>query len=235
MAKIISIVNLKGGVGKSTIAMNLACALAAQGHEAVVVDADSQGTSSFWGEQGSLPVALQSMPLEDRSAARRWTTRLLKSETAEASTRSNNWQYCLRQTQADYVIVDCPPHVGLATRAAVEVADIVLIPVTASAADVAATAPAIDLVMAARRERSDGGPKSLLVPSRIDRSTTTGHRIESILKQFGHDVGPAICQRIAFADSIAFGQWIGDYAPNSPGHKEVTRLADRVKRMLQKR
>ncbi len=235
MSKIISIVNLKGGVGKSTIAMNLACALAGEGGRAVVVDADSQGTSSFWSGQGSLPAELLAMPLEDRSEARRWTTRLLKSEAAEARARSNNWQYCLRQTKADYVVVDCPPHVGLATRAAVAVADLVLIPVTASAADLAATAPALELVGEARGQRRDGGPKCLIVPSRIDRSTATGRQIETILKQFGQPVGPAICNRIAFADSIAFGQWVGDYAPGSPGHEEVRRLSERVKGMLKKR
>lgn len=233
MVEIIAVANLKGGVGKSTIAVNLACALLGADRKAVVIDADSQGTSTFWGSRGALPVEMRPMPLDDGEVKQGWFPRLRKRKsevTGDAAAVA--WMNELRGVDANYVVIDCPPHVGIATRAAVWVADLVLVPVTASAADVAATAPALDLITKARGERSDKGPACLLVPSKVDRSTATGRTIETILKHLGQPVGPAITQRIAFADAVAFGQWIGQYAAGSPAHEEITNLAYRVRREL---
>ncbi len=69
MARIIAVTTLKGGVGKSTVAVNLACALARPRRTVAVVDADAQATASEWGVAGRLPVAVYALPLE--RAARR--------------------------------------------------------------------------------------------------------------------------------------------------------------------
>lgn len=233
MVEIVAVANLKGGVGKSTIAVNLACALLGSDRQAVVIDADSQGTSTFWSSPGNLPVELRPMPLDDGEPKQGWFPRLRKRKaTVTGDTAAVAWMRELRGIDADYVVIDCPPHVGIATRAAVWAADLVLVPVTASAADVAATAPALDLIANARGERRDRGPACLLVPSKVDRSTATGRTIETILRHLGQPVGPAVTQRIAFADSVAFGQWIGQYASGSPAHEEITSLAYRVRREL---
>ena len=232
MGKIIAVANLKGGVGKSTIAVNLACALADNAQRILIVDADSQGTSSFWDSQGKLPVETKGMPLDDRTASTGWLARLIFDKDANDRARVRRWKRSLKSSFAAYVVVDCPPHEGLATRAALAVADLVIMPVTASAADLVATASAIELVGKARARRKDKGPRCLLVPSRVDRTTSTGRQIESVLKQFGQPLAPALCQRVAFADSIAFGQWVGDYRPNGPAHYEVMALARAVKAAL---
>lgn len=231
MAQIIAVANLKGGVGKSTIAVNLACALAVNGSSAVIIDADTQGTSSFWESQGSLPVSLRAMPLEDRADKQGWLSRLFSAEGSEQQ-RVNKWKRDLTGAKASYVVIDCPPHVGLATKAALAAADLVLVPVTPTAADIAATAPAIHLIGTARARRGDGRPHCLIVPSRVDRSTSTGREIETVLKRFGEQVAPALCARVAFADSIAFGKWVGAYAPGSPAHREVHALVLAVRAKL---
>jgi len=231
MAQIIAVANLKGGVGKSTIAVNLACGLAVNGSSAVIVDADTQGTSSFWESQGGLPVSLRAMPLEDRADKQGWLSRLFSAGDSEQQ-RVNKWKRELASAKAAYVVIDCPPHVGLATKAALAAADLVLVPVTPTAADIAATAPAIHLIGMARKRRGDGKPQCMIVPSRVDRSTSTGREIEKVLRRFGEPVGPALCSRVAFADSTAFGKWVGAYAPGSPAHREVHALVLAVRNKL---
>ena len=234
MARIIAVANLKGGVGKSTISVNLASALAAHGFETAIVDADTQGTSAFWEMAGKLPTMVRAMPLDDRAEGSGFLTRIFQSESAKEQGRANAWKKAIKDSQEDFIVIDCPPHVGLATKAAIAIANLVLVPVTASTADVAATAPALQLVTEARRMRKDKGPRALLIPSKIDRSTATGMNIEAILKRFGEPVGPALCQRVVFADSMAFGRWVGDYAANSPAHREVEALTAETLNILKK-
>lgn len=208
----IAVVNLKGGVGKSTIAVNLACELAGkEPAAALLVDADAQGTTAFWCRQGKIPVRHEALPLDGPRDAARWIQRVMGF-------------------QARYVVIDCPPHIGAATEAAVGIADLAVVPVTASGADLMATASALELVRAARQSR--GGPACLLVPSKIDRRTASGREIESALEQFGERIGPAVHQRAAFVDCFSAGEWIGQYAPTSAAHEDIGGLARAVRRIL---
>ena len=131
-----------------------------------------------------------------------------------------------------YVVLDAPAHVGAATQAAGKIADLVLIPVTASGVDLVATRAAVDLIREARANRRGGGPRCLIVPSKIDRRTDAGRQIETQLACFGETVGPTIHQRTAFVEAFGAGKWIGDFAPQSSAHYDITSLAIAVKRSL---
>ena len=206
-AMLLTVASLKGGTGKSTIAVNLACVFAVP-----VVDADAQGTASAYGAPGSLPIEVLSLPLDRERDASRWISKVLAIEDA---------------------VIDCPPHLRTVTEAAVALADLVVIPCTASAADLMATAGAVELVARAKEARpGDDGLGCLIVPSRIDRRTSAGREIEGALKQFGEKVGPAIGQRTVFVDAFAAGQWVGEYAPRSKATAEVSALSRAIKRML---
>lgn len=212
-ASVIAVANLKGGCGKSTVAVNLACELASNGESVLLLDNDSQGTASHWIAQGRLPIRGESMPLENGEDGER-----LVRAVAAARER--------------YVVLDAPAHVGAATQAAGRIADLVLIPVTASGIDLVATQAVVNLIREARAVRRSGGPSCLIVPSKIDRRTDAGRQIWEQLRQFGEPVGPAVHQRAAFADAFSAGQWIGDYAPQSAAHYDISSLAVAVKRIL---
>jgi chromosome partitioning protein len=214
MASIVAVANLKGGVGKSTIAVNLACGLAADRRQRVaLLDADSQGTAAHWGGLGALPVAVEAAPLESARDAGRWVQRVMALD-------------------AGMVVLDCPPHLSHATEAAVGVADLVIIPVTPSGADLVATASAVQLIRQARGARKDSGPRCLLIPSRVDTRTSAGREIPEALRQFGEPIGPVVHQRTAFVDSFAVGQWVGEWAPGSDAHADIGALAAAVRRAL---
>ena len=210
LGSIIAVVNLKGGVGKSTIAVNLACELASR-QSVVVVDADIQATAANWASRGDLPICVEALPLDDESDVGVWVDRVLNLE-------------------ADHVVIDCPPHIGPATVVATGIADVVLVPVTPSGADLVATASALDLVHAAQAARTDTGPLCLLVPSKVDRRTAPGREITAALKRFNEPVGPEVGQRTALVDAFGVGAWIGQYAPRSAARKEFRELATAVKR-----
>jgi len=210
LVSIIAVVNLKGGVGKSTIAVNLACELAIH-QSVVVVDADSQATATDWARRGDLPARVETLPLDADSQVCSWVEKVLT-------------------IQADHVVIDCPPHIGPATLAAVGIADMVLIPVTPSGADLVATDSALAVVHDAQATRKDNGPLCLLVPGKVDSRTASGRELAAALEKFDETVAPEIGQRAALVDAFSVGAWIGQYAPRNKAREQFLDLAIAVKR-----
>lgn len=207
---LVTVANLKGGVGKSTLAVNLAAALANK-RKVTLIDADAQATSSTWCQQGKVNLRAIALPLEHGRDVQRWTAAVL------AEVRGS-----------DAVVIDAPPHLAEVTQAALLLADLVLVPVTPSGADLYATSKALELLRQARTMRGDGLPRCLLVPAKVDRRTAAGREIEAALKPFGEPIGPAIGQRSAFVDSFTTGEAVLTYAPASKAAAEIEALARAV-------
>jgi chromosome partitioning protein len=111
-------------------------------------------------------------------------------------------------------------------------ADVVVVPVTPSGADLVATAATLELVRAVRETRRGGRPVCFLVPSRVDRRTASGREIESALVGFSERPAPAIGQRAAFVDAFTAGQWVGQFAPASKAAAEIAALARTIRRAM---
>lgn len=217
VARIIAIGNLKGGTGKSTLAVNLACALACRKTKAVLVDADSQGTAVEWAARGRLPVAVEAMPFDPDPGQDAGDGIWLRAVNDLAATN-------------DFVVLDLPPHLGASIVFALVAADLFVVPVTPSGADIKATTKAVDLLRQARAVRGNGKPGCLLVPSRVDRRTAAGKEIEAVLHDFGEPVAPAVGQRSAHVDAFTAGEWIGTYAPRTTAHDEIQALTAIIRR-----
>ena len=213
MVRIIAIGGLKGGSGKTTLAVNLACCLA-EHNRVRLIDADPQASAREWLSGGSLPLQCDAMPLEDKRGATAWIRRVSNLDT-------------------DILVIDLPPQTGAATAAALILADLFLVPIAPSSLDLRAAGKALEMLQEARNARADGKPAALLVPSKVDRRTGAGREIEAALHEMGEPVAPAIGLRTAFVDSASGSDWIGGFAPRSIAHQEIAALAavaDRITR-----
>ncbi len=214
--KIISVLNLKGGCGKTTISLNLAAALAEQGRRAVVVDLDPQASALRWASQApeasgpgfQLRRDVVGLPVE-RGAAR-FRTGLLELG---------------KRTGAAVAVLDCPPELRDPALVAALLADVVLIPVTPSPLDLWAAEAAVATAREARRERGGRLPRVSLIPAKLISGTVLAREIAATLEGLGEAVSPPIHQRVAFIEATVAGQTIGAYAPGSPGHQEFQALA----------
>ncbi len=182
---IIGSLNQKGGAGKSTTAVHLAHRFQLkQGKSVHLVDLDPQGTSSFWLQASDLGIEHTFLAADSDV--------VLEQLPAVAET-------------ADVVVVDGPAGLSDATRAVLLLADMALIPVQPSGADVRSAVDAVRLVQQARRIRG-GLPDARLFISRATRGTKLLQEARSVLMQLEGIplLDTAITQRQIVAD--AFGQ-----------------------------
>ncbi|TCQ91876.1 MULTISPECIES: ParA family partition ATPase [Rahnella] len=124
-AKIISFLNGKGGVGKTTTSINIATCLARQGHKVVMVDTDPQGSISNWYDE-----------------------RKCQFDLAEAASEKEVYTVRKQLKEYDYVVIDGAAAISAISSAAVMVSDLVLIPVTPSPLDFAACGAILAVVEA---------------------------------------------------------------------------------------
>jgi chromosome partitioning protein len=216
MGQIIVSGNLKGGTGKTTIAVNLACALGERGYAVALLDVDPQGTACDWARRGDLPLHAEAAPPSGLPGRARWLQRAIELREA-----------------ADVVLLDMPPSSAPILAAALMVADLLVIPITPSAVDVPPTAEVLRLVREAREARhGDGRPAALLVPNRVDPSVRHDDATRSAFSSLRERWSPTINQHPEHGGAFAAGAWIADHAPGSNAAGEILALAAMVEQRL---
>jgi chromosome partitioning protein len=215
MGQIIVSGNLKGGTGKTTIAVNLACALGAQGYGVVLLDIDPQGTACDWARRGELPLHAEATPPSGLPGRARWLQRAVELRSA-----------------ADIVLLDMPPSSAPVLAAALMVADLLVVPITPSAVDVPPTGEVLRLVRETREARHDGRPAALLVPNRVDPKARYDDATREAFACLRERWGPTINQHIEHGAAFARGVWIGDHARGSDAANEMLALARAVEERL---
>lgn len=223
---VVSAINLKGGVGKSTLVVNLAAQLARKGR-VIILDLDPQQSAVMWARQAkasgkkSFDLARDVYPisLEGKKPALAFRKELDRLMVVN---------------EVDYCLVDTPPQLSDPGLVAALLSDLVLIPVTPSPLDVWAAKSALDAARDAHETRGTGLPDIVLVPMRIVQGTVIGRDLPDILKSWGESITPPISQRVAIAESAMVGQTIDQYQPGSPGHKEFMELSNYIIKYLRK-
>jgi len=213
---IIVVAGRKGGIGKSTIAGNLAAEFAAMGRTVTALDADPQHSLAAWAEQGE---GILSRCVEKLTEG---TAEELRSKVRAA------------EKAVDIVVVDTPPGLPDIAWQAMLLADLVLLPCGPSPLDLFPLKEALGLALKARAQRRSKKPRVRFVPSKVLKNTNLGRNLSFSLEQMGKKVLPEIGQRIVLAEAIMSGLTVGEYAPNSPAHAEFEQLAKAVDKIARR-
>jgi chromosome partitioning protein len=200
---IISVLNQKGGVGKTTLSVNLAAAFALSDKRALLIDADPQGSALDWQStrQGEnlFPVLGLAKPTIHK----------------DVPDLASNY---------DYVVIDGPPRVNDLARSAIMASDLVVIPVQPSPYDVWAADEIVKLIQEISIYK--GSLNSLFVINRKVGNTALGREVADALKDYPFPVAAStVSQRIVFAESAASGLSVFELDAKSLASKEIQALA----------
>jgi chromosome partitioning protein len=202
---IISFVNQKGGVGKSTTAINLAASLKRKNYSLVLIDADPQGSVVQWHaveNNNAFEILHHPEPLDQLD---------IKELAADY----------------DYVVIDAPPAIGDIAKSILEVSDLTIVPLSPSALDIWSGWGTLEMIEDAKQTNPD-----LIVKLMVNRKipgTRVGRDAREAIEVFDMEIFQTeLCQRVAFIDAMTSGVSVMQYAPTSKAANEIESLTEEV-------
>ena len=212
MTKVIGVIQVKGGAGRSTVSTNLAGELSKQG-KTVLIDCDMpQGTSASW--------------YAVRHQAGKAGALIADTATSYRELVSKVEQYA----DADYIVLDGPPRIAELTRATLVLADICLIPVGASAAEIWATGDILVLIEEAHKVRP---VNARMVWTRYRPHTLLAQGLTELAKkELGlQSLGTSLGMRVSYMQALGEGLTVAELADAS-AKAEVKFFVKEVKQLL---
>lgn len=248
--RIVAFANQKGGVGKTTTAITLGAALAELGQQVLLVDFDPQGGCALGlgQEPGSLDLSVYDVLL-DRSVsvedALRKTTvpglDLLPSNIDLAAAELMLVQEVAREqsllrvlaplrVKYDFILIDCPPSLGLLTINALTAADGIIIPLETEYYALRGMALLLDSIDRVRERLNPRLHIDGIVATMYDGRTLHGQEVLGRVREaFGPKVFETVIRKtVRFAEAPVVGEPILSYAPKSPGALAYRQLAEEV-------
>ncbi len=197
---VIAIASKKGGSGKTTLSTNLADAFDLAGQRVMLVDADPQRSSLMWAANATTHEPPATVGAD---------------ATLGGAKRVPQWA-----KDYDWVIIDCPPRHGDVLRAALSVADLILVPIRPSPGDLEALGDTLSELERARNARP-GLPAYAVINQRPSRSSIADE-VPGVIKAAGLDVLPTeVGFRADFAEAHACGMGVCRHAPKSKAAQEI--------------
>jgi chromosome partitioning protein len=195
---IVAVIMEKGGVGKTTVALNLAVAAVQDGRNAAVIDIDQQATASNWTDR--------------RTTEKPWVVPTLTARLSAAIEKA-------REQGIDFLVIDTPPHSGMDAAEAARRADVVLVPVEPHLFTLETLPKLADLLKMA------GNPPAFFVVNKAATQGTEGSTAADHIKAQGLTVCPVILHlRAAHRHATNVGKVAVEYEPESKAAQEVLQL-----------
>ena len=249
MAKIISIVNQKGGVGKTTTAVNLAAGLGKLGKNVLLIDIDPQGNSTSGFGINKRETRLSSYDVLTQGAT--ISDAAIKTEFANVTVLPSSMNLAgaeiemidlahresllktaisLIHSQFDYILLDCPPSLGLITLNALTASDTVLVPIQC---EYYALEGLSQLMSTVRLVKQKYNPilslEGVLLTMYDGRLNLTQQVVEEVKRYFPKKVfGTVIPRTVRLSEAPSFGQPIQYYDKGNKGAKAYDELAQEI-------
>lgn len=199
---IYSFLNQKGGVGKTTLSLHVAGALARLGKRILLIDADPQQSAMKWSTVRTGDIAFSVIGMAKAT---------LHKEITSLS------------ADYDHVVIDGPPRVTELARSIILASDVVVIPVQPSPFDVWAAVETVDLIKEARIYKES--LKAVIAINRKIVNTAIGRDVREALASLEVPILDAdVSQRVGFAEAVASGQTVLDTDPDGIAAREVISL-----------
>ena len=249
MSKVIAVANRKGGVGKTTSAVNIAASLGAKGKNTLLVDIDPQGnsTSGVGFDRRSLETTSYDILIngaKGQDAVRQTAFAGLsvipssadlaaaEIELADIPAREAVLKNALAPLRAayDFILIDCPPSLGLITTNALNAADSVLIPVQCEYYALEGLSQLMNSVQAVKRRYNDRLElEGVLLTMYDGRLNLTQQVVTEIKKYFPRKVFSTVIPRtVRLSEAPSYGQPILYYDRSNKGAQAYSALTDEI-------
>jgi chromosome partitioning protein len=249
MARVIAVANQKGGVGKTTTAVNLSAVIARGGHNVLLVDADPQGnaTSGVGVQRGSFrkglyhsivldePIERLTLPTEISSLSLVPANKDLAGAEIELVDLECR-EFRLREAllgvaqSFDYIIIDCPPSLGLLTLNALTAAQSLLVPIQCEYYALEGVTELFDTLARIRRLHNPTLTIEGLLLTMYDERTNLSAAVAKDLRDFygGQVFQTVIPRNVRLAEAPSYGKPIITYDPHSKGAEAYMQLAKEI-------